>query len=67
MDTYYDSLFSALALVLVIEGILPFVSPELWRRTMRSLLEKSDKIVRLSGFVSMVIGVIVVTLLHIDW
>jgi uncharacterized protein YjeT (DUF2065 family) len=51
-----DVLFSAFALMLVIEGILPFVAPRLWRDTFRSLTELKDGQVRFAGLVSMIAG-----------
>lgn len=52
-----ESLFLAFALVFVIEGILPFLSPSLWRHTLHILSEQSDKAVRIMGLISMLIGV----------
>lgn len=67
MDIDLDSLLAAIALVLVFEGLLPFVSPETWRKTMRSLLECSDKSVRIIGFTSMLIGTLALLLIHSDY
>jgi len=41
---------------LVIEGIMPFVSPAIWRETFRRLIELSDGQIRLIGLTSMLIG-----------
>jgi uncharacterized protein YjeT (DUF2065 family) len=54
----WDALFSALALVFVLEGILPFLSPSLWRRTLQMMLEQSDTALRVMGLLSMLVGVI---------
>ena len=51
-----DWLWGALALVLVIEGTLPFVAPRLWRDAFRRLVEMSDGQLRFMGLVSMVLG-----------
>jgi uncharacterized protein YjeT (DUF2065 family) len=48
----------ALALVLVIEGFLPFVAPRLWRETMRRISEMSDGQLRFIGLGSMVAGLV---------
>ena len=53
----WDALLSALALVFVIEGILPFLSPPLWRRTLHSMLTQPDRAVRIMGFISMLVGI----------
>lgn len=57
-------MLSALALVLVIEGIVPFLSPSLWRRMATTMLGKADKTVRICGFVSMMAGVALLSLAH---
>jgi len=54
----WTDLFSALALVLVIEGIMPFISPNSWRETMLQASRLEDKTLRIIGFVSMLVGVI---------
>ena len=42
-----DELWSALALVLIIEGVLPFVAPNLWRATFLKLTRLTDGQLRL--------------------
>ena len=51
-----DSLLAAFALVLVVEGIMPFVAPRLWRESFRKLVELNDGQLRFIGLVSIVIG-----------
>jgi len=51
-----DVLLSAFALMLVIEGLLPFVAPKLWRDTFRSLTELRDGQLRFAGLASMAVG-----------
>lgn len=58
-----STLLSALALLLVIEGIMPFVAPRVWRETFRKATELSDGQLRFIGLTSMVIGVLVLTVL----
>jgi uncharacterized protein len=58
-----DVLFAALALMLVIEGILPFVAPRLWRDTFRRLTEMKDGQVRFAGLVSMLAGLVLLAFL----
>jgi uncharacterized protein len=57
-----DVLIAAIALMLVIEGILPFTAPKLWRETFRTLTEMSDGQIRFAGLVSMGIGLIILFL-----
>ena len=54
-----DVWLAALALMLVIEGILPFTAPRIWRETFRTLIAMSDGQIRFAGLASMVIGLIV--------
>ncbi|MCK4742828.1 MAG: DUF2065 domain-containing protein [Sulfuriflexus sp.] len=54
----WQELLVAVALMLVIEGILPFLSPTKMRGILLRMLEMDDKSLRISGLVSMVIGVI---------
>ena len=51
-------LLSAFALMLVIEGILPFLMPGLWRETFRRLIEMSDGQIRFIGLTSMLAGLL---------
>ena len=47
---------AGIALMLVFEGILPFVAPRLWRETFRKALELTDGQLRFMGIVSMLAG-----------
>ena len=58
------NLFAALALMLVLEGLLPFVAPALWRETFKKMTELSDGQVRFIGLGSIVLGVAVFALLQ---
>jgi uncharacterized protein YjeT (DUF2065 family) len=53
-----DSLWSALALVLVIEGLLPLVAPKLWRESFSKLVTLNDGQLRFIGLMSIVIGML---------
>jgi uncharacterized protein YjeT (DUF2065 family) len=44
--------------MLVIEGILPFVAPKLWREAFRALIEMKDGQIRFAGLVSMATGLV---------
>jgi uncharacterized protein YjeT (DUF2065 family) len=54
-----DVWLAALALMLVIEGILPFTAPRIWRETFRTLIQMSDGQIRFAGLASMAIGLAV--------
>jgi uncharacterized protein len=47
-----------LAMMLVIEGMMPFVLPELWRETFRKLVTLSDGQLRFVGITAMLAGII---------
>jgi hypothetical protein len=49
--------FRALALLLVIEGILPFAAPAFWREAFRRAIELNDGQLRFMGAASMLAGV----------
>jgi uncharacterized protein YjeT (DUF2065 family) len=51
-------LLTALALMLVFEGLLPFLAPGLWRDTFRRITEMSDGQVRFIGLTSMLGGLL---------
>jgi len=52
----WDELLSALALVLVIEGLFPFISPAGFRKKILAMLEMDDRQIRIASFASMAIG-----------
>ena len=54
-----DVWLAALALMLVIEGILPFTAPRIWRETFKQLVALTDGQLRFAGLMSMAIGLIV--------
>jgi uncharacterized protein len=57
-----DVLVAALALMLVIEGILPFTAPRVWRETFRTLIGMSDGQIRFAGLASMLVGLVILFL-----
>jgi len=59
------TLLMALALMLVIEGLLPFLAPNLWRDTFRRLMLLSDGQIRFFGLSSMLAGLILLFLSRI--
>lgn len=53
-----DGLFWALALMLVVEGLLPFISPGAWRGVFERVLGMSDGQIRFLGLSSMLAGLL---------
>lgn len=56
------TLLLAFALMLVIEGILPFVAPHVWRETFRRITALADGQIRFIGLSSIVVGMVLLTL-----
>lgn len=59
-----ELLFGALALMLVIEGLLPFFSPGMWRRVFERAVRMSDGQIRFLGLSSIVLGITLLTLVQ---
>ena len=57
-----DIVVAAIALMLVIEGILPFTAPRIWRETFQRLIAMTDGQIRFAGLASMLIGLAVLFL-----
>jgi len=55
-------LLNAIALVFIIEGILPFVFPNFWRKMMAEAIKLEEKQLRMMGLSSLMIGVVVLLL-----
>jgi len=60
----WHDLIRALALVMVIEGILPFVNPGGWRQAMIQVGRLPDNTLRIIGLSSMLAGVLLLYFLH---
>ena len=54
----FDLLLGAFALMLVIEGLLPFISPPRWRKVFESAMKMSDGQIRFIGLGSMLAGLV---------
>ncbi len=48
----------AFGLMLVLEGLLPFFAPKLWRESFRRLTQLSDGQIRFFGLTSMLVGLV---------
>ena len=59
-----DLLLGALGLMLVIEGLLPFLNPGAWRRVFERATKMSDEQVRWIGLTSMVVGLLLLVVWH---
>jgi uncharacterized protein len=59
-----DTLWAALAMVLVLEGLLPFISPQGWRKMFSQLLALHDGQIRFFGLCCVLVGL---ALLWLAW
>ena len=60
----WTDLWVALALMLVLEGILPFLSPDSVRRVLLTAIQADNRSLRLAGLISMLSGVGLLYLVH---
>ncbi len=56
MDIAWDDLWAAIALMLIIEGIMPFINPESFCRTLKVVSEMKRKSVRILGMIWIGLG-----------
>jgi uncharacterized protein YjeT (DUF2065 family) len=61
---FWQVLPVALALVLILEGMLPFASPRRWRQMIVSVAQMDDRVIRNIGLSSMVVGLLMLYLVN---
>lgn len=54
----------AIAMVLIIEGMIPFISPGAWRRMVQSIATLDNRSMRFMGLFSMLLGVALLYLVN---
>lgn len=59
-----DAMWTALALVLVLEGLMPAINPGGWRRMFEQLLQLDDQKIRMMGLISMTAGLVLLWLIE---
>jgi uncharacterized protein YjeT (DUF2065 family) len=60
----WNDLWVAMALMLVLEGIVPFLSPDTLRRMLVTLIQMDNRSMRIAGLISMLAGVALLYLVH---
>lgn len=60
----FNSLWIAMALMLVIEGVMPFINPAMFRRSLMQMMNMSDKSLRGIGLFSMCFGLALLYWIH---
>jgi uncharacterized protein YjeT (DUF2065 family) len=54
-----DAFWTALAFVLILEGLMPLLAPSAWRRVFTKMLQLRDGQIRFCGLVSLLAGALV--------
>jgi len=54
----------AFALMLILEGVLPFLAPKVWRETFRRITQLSDGQIRFIGLSSMIVGLLLLAVVR---
>ena len=54
----WNDLLSAFALMLVLEGLLPFITPKGFREKMLLMLQMNDNQIRFASLTAMLLGVL---------
>jgi uncharacterized protein YjeT (DUF2065 family) len=57
-------LLTAFALLLIIEGLLPMLAPQMWQKVMQDLSNGNPKIIRIGGIISMLAGAVLLQFLN---
>lgn len=66
MGVDWDDLLAAVALVLVIEGIIPFLNPQSLRRMMETVGQLDNRTLRIIGLSSMICGIVLLYIVRQD-
>jgi uncharacterized protein YjeT (DUF2065 family) len=53
-----ESLWLAFALLLILEGLLPFLAPRVWREAFQRLIQLTDGQLRFIGLIAIGFGVV---------
>ena len=61
---FWQVLPVAIALVFIIEGMMPFISPNRWRTMLVMVEQMDDRMIRNVGLGSMLFGVVILYLMH---
>ncbi|MFO7640896.1 MAG: DUF2065 domain-containing protein [Candidatus Competibacteraceae bacterium] len=60
----WSDLLAAFGLMLVLEGILPFLNPRVLRQTLLQIAQLEDRVLRFVGLISMALGLLVLYFLR---
>jgi uncharacterized protein YjeT (DUF2065 family) len=61
---FWQVLPAAIALVFIVEGLMPFISPGRWRNMLAMIEQMDDRVIRNFGLGSMLFGVLLLYLVN---
>ena len=64
MGLDWTDLFAALAIVCILEGVMPFINPSGMKRLLSRIASLEDRDMRIAGFISMAIGLTILFLVR---
>lgn len=64
MDMAWQDLVAALCLMLVLEGLMPFINPNRWREAISLIARLDNRSLRLMGLSSMLLGLLLLYLVR---
>jgi uncharacterized protein YjeT (DUF2065 family) len=59
VESLAGALLAAFGLMLVVEGLLPFIAPGMWRDAFRKATELNDGQLRMGGLIAIAIGLLI--------
>lgn len=60
----FYSFIAAIGFLLIFEGLLPFAAPRFWRHLVQTMAQRPDRALRITGLISMFIGLVILFLAH---
>ncbi|WP_444997340.1 DUF2065 domain-containing protein [Aliikangiella sp. IMCC44359] len=59
-----SDLWSAIAIAIIIEGMIPFLSPKSWKETVNKITQLPETKIRLLGLAAMIVGLLLLSVLR---
>ncbi len=63
MNHLLDNIVFIIALVMIAEGIMPFLSPTRWKKLLLKMLSIDDRTLRIIAFIMMLVGVVLLSII----
>jgi uncharacterized protein YjeT (DUF2065 family) len=60
----WTDLFAAVAIVCILEGVMPFINPSAMKRLLSRIASLEDRDMRIAGLISMAIGLTILFLVR---